>query len=374
MSNALQAVGIRGIDVCQWGVPFQTSTGLEGPAEWTSQLATSFRVADDITQGWNSVVRIMNEAIPANLRNLTGPGHFADMDLLEVGNPGMTFDEQASHFAIWAMFKSVLMISTVLENLSGQTVGILQNRNLIEINQDPLGAPVTLVQRFTNDHDLFNGPLANGDRAVLLVDHSNTQRVLSLSFGAIGIASADVLNLWTGQSTQNTTSYSAQVNSHGSLPLRLTNIQKMPITPPTLNYYEGEKGVLSGGARTTSCSACSGGSRAAFIGNGGSLTINNISTSLATQDVRFDYLVCAINYAFVNQGENAQGASISVNNGPSQTVLFPLTGYNWDLDVAKSFLVRLSGFNPSGPNSVTITALRGNTEYAPDIDRLGFVA
>jgi alpha-galactosidase len=158
MSKALQAVSINGMDVCQWGVPYQSDTGLEGPASWAPKLATSFRVADDITDDWGSVIRIMNQAIPFNLRNMTGPGSFADMDLLEVGNPGMTQDEQASHFAIWVMFKSNLIISTVLERLSDDLAAILKNKDLIDINQDPLGAPVTLLQRLTNDFDLLRGP------------------------------------------------------------------------------------------------------------------------------------------------------------------------------------------------------------------------
>ena len=76
-------------------------------------------------------MRIYNQAIHVNLKDLTGPGRFSDMDLLEVGNPGMTADEQASHFAVWAMFKSALMISTAAPSMSTATQNILQNKDLI---------------------------------------------------------------------------------------------------------------------------------------------------------------------------------------------------------------------------------------------------
>ena len=42
----------------------------------------------------------MNEAINVNLRGLSGPGHFADMDLLEVGNGQLSYAEEQSQFAL----------------------------------------------------------------------------------------------------------------------------------------------------------------------------------------------------------------------------------------------------------------------------------
>ena len=64
----------------------------------------------------------MNQGIHVNSKNLSGPGHWSDMDMMEVGNPGMTVTEQASHFAIWAMFKSTLMISTSVPDVNSDTV------------------------------------------------------------------------------------------------------------------------------------------------------------------------------------------------------------------------------------------------------------
>ncbi|KAF7191907.1 putative alpha-galactosidase D [Pseudocercospora fuligena] len=374
ISSAVQNVGIKGILVCQWGTPYQSPSGLQGPSAWTPALSNSYRVSDDITQGWANVMRIMNEAIHVNLRGLSGPGHFADMDLLEVGNPGMTADEQASHFAIWTYFKSALMVSTAVPSMSTATQNILQNKDLIAINQDSLGEPVKLVQRYTNDRDVYAGSLSNGDRAVLLLDQSNTARSLSINFTDLGIASATVKNLWTGRTTTGQTSYTAQVNAHGSLPLRLSNIQTASTAAPKLTWIEAESGTLAGGANVQSCSGCSGSSKAGNIGTGGgSLTLSGIRTSQSTQNVRFDYIDCEIGY-LADQGPNARGASISVNGGPGQSVLFPLTGYNWDQDVTKNHLVRLSGFSTTGTNTIKISGLSGSTTYAPDFDRIGVVA
>ncbi|KAM3421075.1 Alpha-galactosidase [Cercospora zeina] len=375
MSTALQNVGIKGMLTCQWGVPYSSPTGLQGPAEWTPPISNSYRVSDDITQGWASVLRTMNQDIHVNLRGLNGPGRWSDMDLLEVGNPGMSTDEQATHFAIWAMFKSALMVSTPVSSMSDTTRNILLNKDLIAINQDSAGKPVKLIQRFSNDRDVYAGPLANGDQAVLLVDHSNTVRTLSVDFASLGIRSAAVKNLWTGRTTTGQTYYSAQVNAHGSMPLRLSNIMTQTVPTPNLTWLEAESASLANGATIQPCTGCSNGQKAGNIGgsNNGSAspTFTNIRTSQATQDVRFDYIDCEIGYM---GGLNTRGASISINGGPGQSVIFPLTGYNWDKDVAKNYLVRLSGFRTTGTNTMRISALGGSSQFAPDFDRVGFVA
>lgn len=219
------------------------------------------------------------------------------MDLLEVGNAGMTDAEQASHFATWAMFKSPLWVSTRLDSLSSTAKAVLQNKGLIAINQDSLGMPVVLTERFSLDNDQYAGPLANGDVAVLLVDQTGNSRNLGIYFSALNITSATVTNLWTGQSTSGATSYFTNVQGHGSVPLRLSNVVKSTASPPTIKYIQATSGQVSNGANVQSCGGCSNGQKVGYIGNGngnggGTLTLSGITTSQATQDVRFDYLNC----------------------------------------------------------------------------------
>ncbi|WPH00665.1 putative alpha-galactosidase, protein [Acrodontium crateriforme] len=373
MGKALASVGIKGMLTCQWGVPYASPTGLQGPAEWTSQISTSYRVSDDIATGWNNVMRIMNQAINVNLRGLSSPGSFADMDLLEVGNSGMTTDEQASHFAIWAMFKSSLVVSTRLSSLSSTAKTVLQNVDLIAVNQDPLGKPVLLRHRFTGDNDQFSGPLSNGDIAVLLLDQSNTNRNLGINFADYNISTASVKNLWTGESLKNADKYFTNVNAHGALPLRLSNIVYASPHSISIKYFEAEQGKLGGAANIQTCSGCSGGYKVGYIGEGAgnTLTFTDIETSQSVQDVRFDYINGEVGY--LGGGNNVRSASISVNGQAAVTVDFPLSGYNWDVNVARSFLVRLYGFKTDGTNTITIAGTSSESTYAPDIDRIGIV-
>lgn len=326
MSEALLDVGIPGIAICQWGTPYSTPDGLQGPAQWTPPLSNSYRVSDDIAQGWPNVMRIMNQGIHVNLKNLSGPGRWSDMDMLEVGNPGLTIDEQASHFAIWSMFKSTLMVSTHISTISRAARDILLNKDLISINQDSAWLPVELVQRFTGDHDVFAGGLENGDRAVLILDQSNSTRNVSIDFALLGIASATVKDLWSGRSNANITLFDQQVNPHGSVALRLSNIKFLPQEPANITWIEAESGTLEDGADVQDCSGCSGSKKVGSVySDRGSVTFSDVYVSSETQDVVFDYINCEIGY-LADQGPNIRKAAISVNGGVAQVVEFPLTG------------------------------------------------
>ncbi len=370
MRDALNSAGINGSLVCQWGVPYSSSTGLQGPAQWTPSISTSFRVADDIAQGWVSVLQISNQAIHINRNGANAAGNRADYDLLEVGNNGMTFAEQQSHFALWAMSKSALMISTDVVSPSDATKSILLNKDLIAINQDDLGKPIVLVQRWSNDRDLYAGPLANGDQAVLLVEQGGNAGSQTIDFASLGISRATVKNLWTGATVTGASSYTANVAAHGSIPLRLSNIVSSNAAAPTLKWYEAESGALSNGANIQNCSGCSGGKKVGYVGT---LTINNIYTSATKSNVRIDYINADVQFSFNNQ-TNTRGGFISVNGGAAKEIYFPLSGYNWDTDVYKNFLVELDGFKTSGPNTISISGGSYLSQYAPDFDRIGVVA
>jgi hypothetical protein len=68
-----------------------------------------------------------------------GPGGWNDPDMLEVGNGGMTTAEYVTHFSLWAISKSPLLIGCDVTKMSADTLSILTNPEVIAVNQDPLG-------------------------------------------------------------------------------------------------------------------------------------------------------------------------------------------------------------------------------------------
>lgn len=122
--------------LCQWG--------WNQPWVWGRQIAQSWRNTGDIKPWWTSLTAILNTA-SFHPEAADFYGH-NDLDLLEVGNAdgigtpvgNLTYEESKSHFTAWALLKSPLFISTDLRNATEETFGILGNKDIIKINQDPV--------------------------------------------------------------------------------------------------------------------------------------------------------------------------------------------------------------------------------------------
>ncbi|KAJ7596776.1 galactan 1,3-beta-galactosidase [Mycena floridula] len=118
--------------------------------------------------------------------------------------------------------------------------------------------------------------------------------------------------------------------------------------------YEAESGTISGSATIPSNSAFSGGKAVGFLGNGGSVTLNNVVGIGAAQWV-------ALYYA--NGDSTWRNTTVSVNGGASVLVDQPNTGGG---NVVLSIPVKLN--LRSGANSITFAA--GQTNYAADLDKI----
>ncbi|KAF9458757.1 galactan 1,3-beta-galactosidase [Collybia nuda] len=118
--------------------------------------------------------------------------------------------------------------------------------------------------------------------------------------------------------------------------------------------YEAEGGSLGGGATVLSNSAFSSGKAIGWLGNGGTVTINNIQGTGSPQWV-------ALYYA--NGDSSWRTTTISVNGGSAVTVDQPNTGGG---SVVLSVPVKLT--LRSGTNSITVGS--GGTNYAADLDKI----
>ena len=77
-----------------------------------------------------------------------GNGHYNDMDMMvigfrdnsKVGGKGLTPTEEDAPFGFWCIMSSPLLIGCNLENLPDSSLQLLTNKELIALNQDPLGS------------------------------------------------------------------------------------------------------------------------------------------------------------------------------------------------------------------------------------------
>lgn len=261
------------------------------------------------------------------------------------------------------------MISTQMDKASPDSLALLANKELLAINQDSMGKPIQLIQRFTNDHDVYAGPLPNGDVAVLIVEQGNLAGSMKIDFSLLEIVSADVHDLWSGEKKTKVDSYTAEMDQHGCIALRLSNVRRPSTFSDKIAWHSATSG--KGGVRAD-CSGCSGKSKVGGIDDATVYRLENITAARAKSTLLFDYINAEVQFSF--QGEtNERGALIRVNGGEEQSVSFPLSGYNWDTDVWKNYRVDLTGFVVGGGNYIEIRGGSTLSQYAPDLDRIGII-
>jgi alpha-galactosidase len=179
------------------------------------QLANMWRVAPDIRDSYSSMVA--NFIRDVGRYRMAGPDHWNDPDMLEVGNGGMTLNEQRTEFTLWAELAAPLIAGNDLTHMSHEVFSILTNAAVIAVDQDALGAqgyPVTN----RDGRWVLTKPLASGDRAVVLFNQTNRNATISTTIGAIGLAGApdyQLRNLWTGAVVTTRGSISVAVPAHG---------------------------------------------------------------------------------------------------------------------------------------------------------------
>ena len=131
------------LSICEWGTA--------KPWLWGEEVGGNlWRTTGDISDRWggkekwpdgsccsNGVLAILDQQV--GLQSYAGPGHWNDPDMLEVGNGGMTDTEYRSHFSLWAILAAPLIAGNDLRTMTPEIHDILTNKEVIAVDQDPLG-------------------------------------------------------------------------------------------------------------------------------------------------------------------------------------------------------------------------------------------
>lgn len=113
------------------------------------------RLLTQIAANWTRIKEIANEN-SFFMNYVDFYGH-SDPDMLEVGNDPLTIEENRSHFALWAIMKSPLLIGTDLTKLGQVYIDILKNKYLLAFNQDDVtGKPAAPYKWGTNEMWTFD--------------------------------------------------------------------------------------------------------------------------------------------------------------------------------------------------------------------------
>ncbi|XP_010252089.1 PREDICTED: alpha-galactosidase 3 isoform X1 [Nelumbo nucifera] len=212
MRDALNATGHTIFySLCEWGV--------DDPALWAGGVGNSWRTTDDINDSWASMTTIadLNDKWAA----YAGPGGWNDPDMLEVGNGGMTYQEYRAHFSIWALMKAPLLIGCDVRNMTAETLEILSNKEVIAVNQDPLGVQGRKVYAEGKDNckQVWAGPLSGNRLVVAFWNRCSKAVTITAKWEALGLdptISVSVRDIWKHEDMPEDalTSFSTQVDSH----------------------------------------------------------------------------------------------------------------------------------------------------------------
>ena len=141
-----------------------------------------------------------------------GPGHWNDPDYLGP-DQGMSAAQFRTQFSMWAMLAAPLMISEDLISMSSATRTTVTDKEAIAIDQDPAGQQARLLSS-NGSGEVWVKPLANGTRAVALLNRSSKAVQISTSAAAVGMPAAhayQLRNVWTGAVTSTTSGIGASV-------------------------------------------------------------------------------------------------------------------------------------------------------------------
>lgn len=171
--DAVRAAGRNDVTVnaCRW----------DYPGTWVGDVADSWRISHDISPSWASVRNIIAQNL--YLSAYCDERGYNDMDMLEVGR-GMSPEEDRTHFGMWCMMSSPLLIGCDLTTLKPETLQLLKNRELIALNQDTLGLQAYVAVRDGDSYILVKDvvTLEGNKRAVAFYNPSDGAKIMTLSF------------------------------------------------------------------------------------------------------------------------------------------------------------------------------------------------
>jgi alpha-galactosidase len=224
MRDALKATGRPIVfSMCEWGTA--------KPWQWAKDTGNLWRTTGDINDHWEGkkkwpdggccslgMLDILD--LQVGLDSFAGPGHWNDPDMLEVGNGGMTATEYRAHFSLWCILNAPLIAGNDLRSMSPEIKEILTNREVIAVNQDPLGREAKRVWK-DGELEVWAKPMSDGSRAVLLLNRGAGEAEIAVPWTTLAYPehlSASVRDLWAHKDLGKIMGkFSAKVASHDVL-------------------------------------------------------------------------------------------------------------------------------------------------------------
>ncbi|HEY2674405.1 MAG TPA: NPCBM/NEW2 domain-containing protein [Rugosimonospora sp.] len=181
---------------------------------------------------WSDVLRNLDD--DAAHPEAAGPGHWNDPDYL-APELGMTAGQAQAQFTMWSVLAAPLIVGSDVRSLSAASIAMLTNPDVLAVDQDRLGIQGTRVAT-QGQGDVWVRPLANGDRAVALLNRGGTPLTVTTTATATGLGHAaryTVDDLWTHTSTESAGTIRATVPAGGAVLYRVSTGAGQNLAPAT---------------------------------------------------------------------------------------------------------------------------------------------
>ena len=198
--------------------------------EWGAQVGNCWRTTGDLGLEKRRDLPGFYTIGFSNARHAAyaGPGGWNDPDYILIGWVGdahgmsegkptdLTPWEQYSYMSFWSLMAAPLIFSGDMAKLDRFTLNVLCNREVIAVDQDPLGKQGVIIEK-KRDHFIMKKPLADGSLAVGIFNLKNKPEKLAVSWNRLGIeGEKEVRDLWRQKDLGSfSTKFTTPVRPHG---------------------------------------------------------------------------------------------------------------------------------------------------------------
>ncbi|MBO4907411.1 MAG: alpha-galactosidase [Bacteroidaceae bacterium] len=337
------------MNACRWAYP----------GTWINDVAFSWRTTGDIYDGWESVKGIIKENL--YLSAYCYGGRYNDMDMLEVGR-SMTAEEDKTHFGMWCIMSSPLLIGCDMAQIKSTPLALLKNKELIALNQDSLHLQAYVCQHIGGCYVLVKDVETRfgNKRAFAVYNPTDEVQTVAVDFSAMELGGTVALRDCFKRRDVGTAEETFQVElpAHGTAIYVATAEQRLmrrlyeAETAFIGNYQELQNNQALPSGIYDDADYASGGCKVGWLGN-------SKDNYLEWRDV---YCPVAGRYRLtfgVISGE-ARAAQLTVN-GQDVKKLTSLKSSSWNSVGTRSVEVSLK----EGVNTVRLS---NSTGWMPDID------
>ena len=176
----------KNYNICCWGY--------NGP--WMQRVADSWRCGADLDMSGRRFESVINAfEVMKRVGRFSIPGHYCDPDMLIIGKQ-LTQTQDKSHFTMWCMFSVPLVLGCDITQMNPETLELIKNPELLELNDDPLAKCATCINTLEDTVDLWfkkTKSYEGGDGAIALFNKSSEPVTVTVDLADICVSGKAIL-------------------------------------------------------------------------------------------------------------------------------------------------------------------------------------